>query len=242
MAKPDKPLLSLGARGTVADTLTFQKRGRGTIARKKPIPKDPKSLAQLAQRQRYKDAVSAWHALSTVLKEAWRGVCPGLTAYQCFMKSELNYVPLPPPIPIDIGDPATDRPSALGVYTLIAKGNPANAGGKITSVQIWANEDLVNCEVAIFTEVSPNTFTTRSNQAIGAVTAGSKQTFPVDLDVEEGDYIGIYYSGGKIDYVSTDGAGMWYIAGADHIPCTEQVFGFSAGVYLSLHGTGEAAA
>lgn len=97
MAKPDKPLLSLEARGTIADTLTFQKRGQLTIARKKPIPKDPRSPAQLAWRQVYRDAVTAWHALTAEEKEAWRGVCPGLTAYQCFMRSELQYVEPPPP-------------------------------------------------------------------------------------------------------------------------------------------------
>ena len=98
MAKPKNPLLSLGARGTIADTLTFQKRGRGTIARGKPTPTDPKTLLQLAQRQRYKEAVALWNALTTQEKEAWRGVCPGLTAYQCFMRSELKYVPpVPPP-------------------------------------------------------------------------------------------------------------------------------------------------
>ena len=97
MAKPKSPLLSLGARGSIGDTLTFQKRGRITIARQKPIPKDPKSEAQLARRQIYKEAVAAWHALSPEGKEAWRGICRGLTAYQCFMRSELNYVPAPPP-------------------------------------------------------------------------------------------------------------------------------------------------
>lgn len=97
MAKPKSPLLSLGARGTIADSLTFQKRGARHIAREKPIPKDPKSPAQLAWRQIYRDAVAAWHALSAEEKETWRGVCPGLTAYQCFMRSELKYVPPPPP-------------------------------------------------------------------------------------------------------------------------------------------------
>ena len=98
MAKPKTPLLSLGARGTIANSLTFQKRGKGkaTIARQKPIPKDPKSEAQLAQRQIYRDAVAIWHALTPEEKEAWRGVCPGLTAYQCFMRSELRKV-VPPP-------------------------------------------------------------------------------------------------------------------------------------------------
>ena len=97
MAKPKSPLLSLGARGTIADSLTFQKRGRATIAREKPIPENPRSEAQLAQRQVYRDAISAWRALTAEGKEAWRGVCPSLSPYHCFMRSELKYVaPLPP--------------------------------------------------------------------------------------------------------------------------------------------------
>jgi len=78
--------------------LTLQKRGQLTIARRKPIPKDPKSPAQLAQRQVYRDAVADWNALTPEEKEAYRGVCPGLTPYQCYMKSALLYVPpVPPP-------------------------------------------------------------------------------------------------------------------------------------------------
>ncbi|GAI67966.1 unnamed protein product, partial [marine sediment metagenome] len=97
MAKPKSPLLSLGARGSIADSLTFQKRGRATIAREKPIPQNPRSEAQLAQRQVYTDAISAWHALTAAEKEAWRGVCPDLSPYHCFMRSELKYVPPLPP-------------------------------------------------------------------------------------------------------------------------------------------------
>ncbi len=97
MAKPDKPLLSLGARGTIADSLTFQKRGRATIARRKPIPTDPESTAQLAQRKIYTAAIATWQALTPEAKEAWRGVCPGLSPYHCFMRSELTYVAPPPP-------------------------------------------------------------------------------------------------------------------------------------------------
>ncbi|MBA7581058.1 hypothetical protein ES708_22958 [subsurface metagenome] len=98
MAKAKTPLLSFGARGTIANSLTFQKRGQATIARKKPVPEDPKSPAQLTQRQVYRDAVALWHSLMQEEKEAWRGVCRGLTAYQCFLRSELKYVePTPPP-------------------------------------------------------------------------------------------------------------------------------------------------
>ena len=115
MAKPKNPLLSLGARGTIADRLTFQKRGLGTIAREKPIPKDPKSPAQLAQRQRYKEAVASWHSLTPEEKEAWRGVCPGLTSYQCFMSAELPYVPLPPP-PEEYTEEQTQHNTPLALY------------------------------------------------------------------------------------------------------------------------------
>ncbi|MBA7587942.1 hypothetical protein ES708_29990 [subsurface metagenome] len=97
MAKPKSPLLSLGARGSIGDTLTFQKRGRLTIARQKPIPTDPKSPAQLAQRQVYREAVAAWNALTPEEQEAYRGVCPGLTPYQCYMKTALAAAPPEPP-------------------------------------------------------------------------------------------------------------------------------------------------
>ncbi len=76
--------------------MTIQRRNRGSFARKKPIPTDPQTALQLAQRQIYRDAVAVWNALSLEEKEAWRGVCPGLTAYQCFMRSELKPVPPPP--------------------------------------------------------------------------------------------------------------------------------------------------
>ncbi len=99
MTKLKKPLLSFGAQGTIANALTFQKRARGHFARQKPIPKDPKSTAQLAQRQIYRDAVDAWHALTPQEKEAWRGVCPGLTAYQCFMQAKIRELLGPPPPP-----------------------------------------------------------------------------------------------------------------------------------------------
>ena len=108
MAKPKKPLLSFGAKGTIADALTFQKRGQATIARKKPIPKDPESPGQLTQRQVYLEAIDAWHALTTQEKEAWRGVYPGLTAYQCFMRYKIREL-LKPPAPEEYTEEQTQH-------------------------------------------------------------------------------------------------------------------------------------
>ncbi|GAJ19279.1 unnamed protein product, partial [marine sediment metagenome] len=73
------------------------KRGRITIARRKPVPTDLKTDLQLAQRQVYREAVAAWNALTPEEQEAYRGVCPGLTPYQCYMKTALLPAPPPPP-------------------------------------------------------------------------------------------------------------------------------------------------
>ncbi len=154
MAKPKSPLLSLGARGTIADRLTFQKRGTGHFARVKPIPKDPRSEAQLAWRQVYRDAVAAWNALSQEEKEAWRGVCPGLTAYQCFMSSELKYVP--PITYIDIGAEPIDRAQyALCGWTFIDKNNPANASGTLHTIKIYAEFNIRALIVGTFYTINP---------------------------------------------------------------------------------------
>ena len=241
MTKLKIPLLSFGAQGTIANALTFQKRARGHFARQKPIPKDPKSPAQLAQRQIYRDAVDAWHALSPAEKEAWRGVCPGLTAYQCFMSSELKYVP--PTIPIDIGGLAIDRVGRGGAqYTIINATNPANAGGIITSIEVWANTDLEGFEVATFYVVDTNTFTTRDHYTIGNVAAGSKQTFSgLSIAVAAGDYLGHYVAfsipAGYIELDSEGYSGYWYKAN-DFIPCADVLFGFINSRCFSVHGIG----
>ncbi|MBA7547873.1 hypothetical protein ES705_40314 [subsurface metagenome] len=241
MAKPKTPLLSLGARGTIADSLTFQKRGRGTIVRQKPIPKDPKSPAQLAWRQVYRDAVAAWHALTAEGKEAWRGVCPGLTAYQCFMSSELKYAP---PLEIDIGSEAIDRTLYHGFdWTILEMNNPANASGKITSVEIWAvsNEGLTDCKVGTFYRLGNSDYKCRDSANIGTVTSGSKQIFSgLDIAVETGDCIGIYFSRGEIE--RDLGGETFYRVAGDHVNPGDQAT-FSAAVpgYFSLYGIGEQA-
>ena len=141
---------------------------------------------------------------------------------------------------IYIGAPAIDRGTILGVYTLI-NNNSANESGKITSVEIWADNNLANCEVATFYRPDPggfpNNFTTRDTEFIGSVTADSKQTFPVDLDVVAGDYIGMYYTSGNIERDSSGCDGFWYKSG-DNIPCTDITFTNLATSAVSLYGTG----
>lgn len=148
-------------------------------------------------------------------------------------------------VDIDIGAFAIDRTNTFtGPFTVVNKVNPANATGKITSVEIWANTDLANCEVATFFVVSGNNLSTRDYEPVdngngeGVVIAGSKQTFVVDLNVTVGDYIGIYYSSGQLERTISGGVGAWYSTN-DYIPCEDTEFTGTSSTYtLSIYGTG----
>ena len=140
---------------------------------------------------------------------------------------------------IDIGNVAENRTGSWGTtnITMVERDNPANLSGKITSVEIWAYSDMTNVEVAIFYVVSGNNLSTRSNAYIGNVTSGAKRTFTVSLDVEAGDYIGIYWYNGDMEETSS-GVQTWYLAG-DSIPCTNLTFTLTSGSFThSLYGTG----
>jgi len=142
---------------------------------------------------------------------------------------------------IDIGSPAVYDASYNGSgYTYINMNNPANDTGKITSVEIYANTILSDCEVATFYLVSGSNYSTRDTHTIGTVPSGSKQTFSgLDISVEAGDFIGIYFSGGRLCKKAAGVGDLYRAGGGDFIPCTEEEFSVnSASSELSLYGTG----
>jgi len=145
-------------------------------------------------------------------------------------------------VDIDLGCPAIDRSSSKGPgYTWINKTNPANESGIIDTIEIYPWSDLENCEVAIFYLVAEDTLSTRDSVSLGTVTGGSKQTFSeLSIDVQIGDFIGIYYTVGQLEAHTSDYDGVWYKSG-DQIPCTDVTFSDYAGDALSLSGTGTTA-
>lgn len=62
MAKLNGPLLSFGASGSIADTITFTKRKRQNIAKSHAVPSNPNSTAQAAQRTLVGQASAAINA------------------------------------------------------------------------------------------------------------------------------------------------------------------------------------
>ncbi len=139
---------------------------------------------------------------------------------------------------IDIGSAAVNRGYAQNPYTVVDTNNPANANGKITSIELYVNTALTGCQVAIFYVVSGTNLSTRSTVAIGNVGVGYNIfTDGISLDVQEGDFIGIYFSTGRLD---RDDTGLGYYAkSGDNIPCTNAAFSFYGQNTISLYGTGE---
>lgn len=71
MSKVKQPLLGLGAKGSLAGSISFATRRGVNILENKPIPTDPKTLAQIYQRWDYQDGILRWHALTNAQKRTW---------------------------------------------------------------------------------------------------------------------------------------------------------------------------
>ena len=139
---------------------------------------------------------------------------------------------------ITMGNEAIDRSASYkGHYTNINLNNPANASGKIKIIDIFAGVNMADVEIATFFNVGGNNYSTRDTAVIGTVIAGSKQRFSVDLDVVEGDFIGLYWTTGELHYDCTGEVGI-ASKEFDHIPCVNQEFTPYAGYVISIKAMG----
>ena len=145
---------------------------------------------------------------------------------------------------IDIGAAATDRNINLApAYTGIDLENPANDTGTLTSIEIWLALD--GSGVKVFTASRDgDKFTPRDVVTLADITAGSKVTRttdvssnPIALEVESGDYIGVYTGGGRVERGASGGSGFYYKAG-DQTAAGEQTYTLASGEVLSLYATG----
>ncbi|GAH36964.1 unnamed protein product, partial [marine sediment metagenome] len=151
---------------------------------------------------------------------------------------------------IVVGNSATDRGSNAGFsnWTIVDACTSADGTGKITTVEVWVYSAGAGCKVAIFyrpdSSGAPNNLTARDSEIVqidgeesGVIPSGSKQTFTVDLDVVEGDFIGIYGTSGSIEMEAEASDGYWYEAG-DQTSCINVEFAETTGKILSLRGIG----
>lgn len=112
-----------------------------------------------------------------------------------------------------MGSDPISRPSALyGPYTILLQESPAAVAGKITAVRMWTHTDLSGCKVGTFYLVSGTTYKCRDTETIGTVPEGPTAYTGLDIDVESGDLLGVYWASGAAAYTSSGGSGMFWSA------------------------------
>ena len=149
-----------------------------------------------------------------------------------------------PATEIDMGAAAINRNNLwINDYTTIGVANPANDTGTIDTFEVWAQLTMDGTnKVGTFYGSDPD-YTNRDGETIGTVTQGAKRTFTgLDIDVTLGDYVGVYYSVGKIELSESDGSGVKYKSG-DQFGTGQQTYTveFRTDDDFSLYGTGETA-
>ncbi len=150
-------------------------------------------------------------------------------------------------IEIDVGADPIDRKNAtVSQYTYVEKHNPANASGILHTVKVYANskaKGMSGLRVGTFYVIEGSWLKCRDSVLIGDVIPGSEQTFTdLSIDVQEGDYIGCYFTTGALERDTRGYVGNWYKIGEWIDPGDDAVFGFSTGYQISLYGIGEAVA
>lgn len=139
---------------------------------------------------------------------------------------------------IDVGALAQDRTvSAASGFTMIELGNPANLSGVLTRVSIYAFVTLQDCKVGTFYDLGAGQFACRDYANIGTVAAGAERQFLNYINVEAGDYIGIYFTSGELEADAAGGSGHRYKSG-DQFDAGTQTYTLSTGTILSLYGDG----
>ena len=118
---------------------------------------------------------------------------------------------------IVMGLPAIDRNNAFSPgYTILQLDNPSQYSGRISNIEVWFAAGVPYVYVGTFYG-SGTSYTCRSYCIHNAaVSAGSKQVIPVNIQVEVGDVIGIYYETGSLENYAGAGAGTQRYANANY--------------------------
>lgn len=92
MARGTGPLFSLEASGSVGDALTYGKRGRANVIKRKAKPSNPRTLPQIQSRAAIAAATSLWNTMSDADKQTWEqpATQAGITLYNAFVSYQLN--------------------------------------------------------------------------------------------------------------------------------------------------------
>lgn len=138
---------------------------------------------------------------------------------------------------ITAGNAAIDRASSFtSGYTLLMAENACTGTGILDTIEVWAATNIAGFKVGTFWMVVTSIYRCRDFESIGAVAAGSKQTFAVSLNAVTGDYIGCYYSSGTLERADTGGGCKYYNADMCYLNATVSIN--SGSRLVSLYASG----
>ena len=138
---------------------------------------------------------------------------------------------------IDIGSGAVSQASSIVTRITIDAANTANDTGTLDTIEVYFSTNSGHTDVGTFSRPSGDNFTPRDYEALGSVSAGSKQTFTgLDCDVETGDYLGLYAWGNICSAVS-GGSGFYQRTGSA-FPTAQAKYYLTANRTVSIYGTG----
>jgi len=141
--------------------------------------------------------------------------------------------------PIDVGSTASNRNAVIGTSsrTVVNFNNAANGTGKITEVKLYSNSTMLNAKVAVFSYSGGTTFVGRNPTSIGTITAGGVRTFSIEMDIDEGEFIGVYATSGGIESDNYGGSGGYYRNGDG--TGGSNTYSLLSSYNVSIYGSGE---
>lgn len=144
---------------------------------------------------------------------------------------------------INIGDTAENLGSHEWSKTVVEGNFPADGTGTIDEIKLWCSTDLQDPVVGLFT-ASGNNLTSQDYESLSGpiaddqvITLNAPGDFTA-LDVNQGEYLGIDFSGGAMRVNLSGGSnGMWRYTG--DFPYSSQAFTFKSGYRVAIEGSGE---
>jgi len=108
---------------------------------------------------------------------------------------------------IEVGPAATNRASVtVAGNTVLDLANPATGSGVITNIDIYVASQITSAKVGLYYLVSGTTYRCRSSYTTGVLAAGLNQLTGLSLEVQAGDFIGIYHATGTVDRADSGGS------------------------------------
>jgi hypothetical protein len=148
--------------------------------------------------------MGSWKALKTTAGSGWKEIDRAAgTGWKELSWDAVN---------IDVGAACIMRATGSGGNaTFIGTENPANANGTITDLCVWCRSASTGCKIGSFYIISGNTLKCRDADVVGALGSGKNEK-TVSLNIQSGDFIGIYIASGQIE-VTLSGSNFYTISG-----------------------------